>query len=206
MPEFIDALKMEGKNVSRETFEKLKLYFELIKKWNKSINLVSRKIHEKDLLAHMRESMLLAEVLGNTGSFMDLGSGNGLPGIILGIMGLTGILVERNSKKSIFLKEAARILEINIKVINSDIRECHDLLKEDDPKFIVSKAVSSAVHVVDLCYPIINKDTKVFLLKNNAMIQELEELKEKYQFKSVIIENKNLDDNVILKVEHIKLK
>ncbi|MCE2991819.1 MAG: class I SAM-dependent methyltransferase [Candidatus Jidaibacter sp.] len=206
MDKFIERLKIEDVNVSRETFEKLNIYLELINKWNKSINLVSRKIHENDLFAHVRESIVLAEILGNTGAFIDLGSGNGLPGIVLGIMGLSGTLVERNSKKSVFLKEATRILKINTKVIGSDIRDCYSILKEGNPKFIVSKAVSSAPEVIDLCYPLINNTTDVFLLKTSAAEKELVMLKEKYIFESVIIENKNLDDNVILKVRHIKLK
>lgn len=200
------SLIFEDLNVSRETFEKLKVYMELLEKWNKSINLVSRKLPISHLVNHINEAVFLGNTLPADSKVIDLGSGNGLPGIILGIMNFESILVERNSKKAIFLKEAARVLEIKSQVINADIRDCYDFLKTFKADFIVSKAVSNTLEIINLCFPIITEKTEVCLLKSTSMLEEVFLLKEKYHFDSVVIENKNVADSVILKVRSIKLK
>lgn len=200
------SLNLKELNVSRETFERLKVYMELLEKWNKSINLISRKIPINHLINHINEAVFLGSALPEGSKIIDIGSGNGLPGIILGIMNFENILVERNSKKAIFLKEAVRILGIKSQVINADVRDCYDLLAGFKADFIVSKAVSTTLEIINLCFPIITEKTEVCLLKSTSMLEEVFSLKEKYHFESVVIENKNVADSVILKVRSIKLK
>lgn len=199
-------LAVQDQNVSRETLEKLDIYMALLEKWNKSINLISRKIPFNHLINHIKEAIFLGSTLPPGSKLIDLGSGNGLPGIVLGIMGFNMLLVERNSKKTVFLKEAARVLGINALVMNHDIRNCYEHLAAFKANFIVSKAVSNSLEIVNLCLPILTEDTEIYLFKSTTMLKEVDDLKEKYYFESVVIENKNVADSVILKVGSIKLK
>ena len=206
MQKQINQLNEHDLNVSRETLQKLQSYVALIDKWNKHINLVSRKLSVKDIINHIKDAVFLGHVLKKVNKILDLGSGNGLPGIVLSIMGFKCLLVERNNKKAVFLKEAVRLLKLDAKVINADIRDCYAFLQEIDVRCIVSKAVSDAKGVIDLCRPIINEATVVYLFKKKSMLDELNDLEESCWCEPVIIENKNVSDSVLLELKKIKFK
>ncbi len=206
MQKRIDRLNEHILNVSHETLLKLQSYMSLIEKWNKTINLVSRKLQIEDIVHHIKEAVFLGDILKKTTKVLDLGSGNGLPGIVLSIIGFNCILVERNNKKAVFLKEVVRLLDLDAKVISSDIRDCYTFLQGSNIGCIVSKAVSDSKGVVDLCMPIINESTIVYLFKKNSMLDELNDLKESYWCESVIIENKNVNDSLLLELKKIKVK
>jgi 16S rRNA (guanine527-N7)-methyltransferase len=197
---------MINSNVSRETLEKLSSYVELIEKWNSHINLVSRKLHHTKIINHIKEAISLGDILNKNITILDVGSGNGIPGIILGIMGFKCILIERNSKKAVFLKEAARILNLDVKVIDDDIKECYTLLKTIKIDVITSKAVSDSKGILDLCKPILNESMVVYLFKKNSMLDEITLLKENYNFEFVVIENKIADDNVLFEFRKVQYK
>ncbi len=196
----------EEVNVSRETFMKIEAYANLLKKWNKSMNLTSRKLPDTHLIKYFKEAIFLGQILNKRSKILDFGSGNGLPGVILSIMNLNITLIERNIKKAVFLKELTRTLGLTAHVINSDIKNSYKTLIEYNCDCIISKAVSRSKEIIDLCLPIVTEKTEFYLLKNIAMLKEIEDLKEKYYFESVVIENKNVDDTVILKIGSIKLK
>ena len=73
-------------DVSRETLEALETYSELLKEWNKTINLVSPKTLEDLWTRHLLDSAQLFDVVRSTGVWADLGSGGGFPGLVIAIM------------------------------------------------------------------------------------------------------------------------
>ena len=75
---------MDQLNVSRETFDRLLIYQELLKKWQRSINIVSRGTIEDFWNRHVLDSLQIAKYIkGET--ILDVGSGGGFPGMILAI-------------------------------------------------------------------------------------------------------------------------
>lgn len=104
-------------DVSREA---LQSYMELLFQWNKKINLVSRKIDVILLETYIADCLQLMRFIPNKNiTLVDVGSGNGLPGLILSIAGVRNvILVEQNAKKCSFLLRAAQISSNTIEVIN----------------------------------------------------------------------------------------
>jgi len=96
--------------VSRETFDRLTLYQELLLRWNSRINLVSRADEGNLWRRHILDSLQLAALVpALTERAIDLGSGAGFPGLVLSIC--TGIpfdLIEADQRKCAFLREAAR--------------------------------------------------------------------------------------------------
>jgi len=97
--------------VSRETLSRLEAYAELLTGWSTRINLVGRDTLPDLWRRHILDSaQLLAFVPDQARSMADLGSGAGLPGLVLAILGVPGVeLVEADSRKCAFLREALRI-------------------------------------------------------------------------------------------------
>jgi 16S rRNA (guanine527-N7)-methyltransferase len=96
--------------VSRETEEKLRTYLRLLMEWSRRINLVAAAPEEVLWQRHVMDSWQLLPLLP-PGPLADLGSGGGLPGIILAIGRADAVhLIESDKRKAAFLREAARVL------------------------------------------------------------------------------------------------
>ena len=113
IPEWLD--------VSRETYEKLLSFRLLVEKWNPAINLISKSQIVELWDRHILDSAQLIKFCPvNTERWSDLGSGGGFPGIVIAILAenlypnLQITLVESDRRKSVFLGQAAR--ELNLKV------------------------------------------------------------------------------------------
>lgn len=104
--------------VSRETLERLRAYADLLVTWNAKINLIGRATVPDLWWRHMLDSAQLAPLLP-TGSqtLVDMGSGAGFPGLVLAAMGeLSAHLIEGDQRKAAFLREAARVMGVAVKV------------------------------------------------------------------------------------------
>jgi 16S rRNA (guanine527-N7)-methyltransferase len=102
--------------VSRETLARLETYVALLRAWNPRINLVSVASLGDVWRRHILDSaQLMAHIPDGARVLVDLGSGAGLPGLILGIMGMAEThLIESDQRKSAFLREAARVTETRV--------------------------------------------------------------------------------------------
>jgi len=122
------------KNVSRETFEKLKKYETLLKEANKSINLVSRRDIENIWDRHILDSVLgyialkyyRGEVFtSDVKTFLDIGSGGGLPGVPMSLLlqNSKGFLFESIQKKCRALQHFKEKLSLNVEVVNKRVED-----------------------------------------------------------------------------------
>ncbi|MDK8872493.1 16S rRNA (guanine(527)-N(7))-methyltransferase RsmG [Paracoccus sp. SSJ] len=101
-------------SVSRET-ERLATYAGLLRKWNPAINLIAASTIDQIEARHIADSLHLVEIAKNAqGSWVDLGSGGGLPGIVVAIMrpDLELSMVESDQRKAAFLRNAIRELAL----------------------------------------------------------------------------------------------
>jgi 16S rRNA (guanine527-N7)-methyltransferase len=100
-------------DVPRETLERLDRYVELLRKWQRAHNLVAPGTLDRVWERHIFDSAQLVALFPNALRWMDLGSGAGLPGLVIAIL-LTGRpnahvqLVESDLSKSAFLRAAIR--------------------------------------------------------------------------------------------------
>jgi len=113
-----------SQNVSCETLHRLDLYAEMLARWSSRINLVA-----PTTLADLRErhildsAQLLAHIPEDARSLCDLGSGAGLPGLVLAVLAvefrpkLCTELVEADRRKAVFLREAARSMDVTLRVL-----------------------------------------------------------------------------------------
>ena len=108
--------------VSREAYEKLLEFNELLLKWNKAINLISPGTVNDIMVRHVLDSIQLLPYIEENSSIIDLGSGAGFPSIILSIVGLKDVtLIESDARKCTFLLQASKLSSGKIQVINDRI-------------------------------------------------------------------------------------
>jgi 16S rRNA (guanine527-N7)-methyltransferase len=110
-------------NVSRETDACLNAYAALVRKWSRSINLVSKNDLEHVRERHIEDSLQLASFLPKSpANWLDIGSGGGFPGIVMAIVAREQApqtrfeLVESDARKTAFLRTVIRELELNATV------------------------------------------------------------------------------------------
>ncbi|MEK9844019.1 16S rRNA (guanine(527)-N(7))-methyltransferase RsmG [Thalassospira sp.] len=103
-------------NVSRETLDRLNQYADLVVKWQPRINIVGASTAEDVWGRHLQDSAQLWPYLQDVaaeGKIVDFGSGAGFPGIVLAILGAGNVtMMESNTKKTVFLMEAARVCNV----------------------------------------------------------------------------------------------
>jgi len=90
----------------------------LLTRWSARINLIGRDTVADLWRRHFLDSAQLRPLVpDDTQSLIDLGSGAGFPGLVLAILGVPGIeLVEADSRKAAFLREAARVTKANVTI------------------------------------------------------------------------------------------
>lgn len=123
-PELIQLLQQGcdqlGLKISEEQQEQLFLYLELLLKWNKVYSLTAITDPEQMVIAHLLDGLSVVKFFDNAASILDVGSGMGVPGIILAIVypDKRITLVDSNSKKTAFLQQVKIELNlINLQVI-----------------------------------------------------------------------------------------
>ncbi len=188
--------------VPRGTISKFNFYLDLIEKWNPKINLVSRNCTRDELICrHLLDSFQLISFINNHNSLItDLGSGGGFPGLVLSIAGYNCKLVEINTKKAIFLREAILKLKLDSEVLNQDFRS----LSGYKTDYIISRAVSNINYLLNSSKAIISYKTVCLFLKSKYQTEEIEELKKFWSFELKIHKNKFNNDGVIIEIYKLK--
>jgi len=104
-----------GVSLNEETRARLGDYFELVSAWNPRLHLVAPCSPEEFAARHVLESLLAVSFIGEGATFIDVGSGAGLPAIpcLVARRDLRAVLVESLQKKAVFLREALSRLELN---------------------------------------------------------------------------------------------
>lgn len=111
------AAQTAGVAVSRETMERLVLYVELLRRWNPTKNLVAPATLAQVWTRHIADCLQLVSLVPPGRIWVDLGSGAGLPGLVIAAVlaeqpGARIHCVESKLGKAAFLREAARIMNV----------------------------------------------------------------------------------------------
>jgi 16S rRNA (guanine527-N7)-methyltransferase len=170
-------------NVPRETFLRLESYVALLLKWNKAINLISA--NETDLI-WQKHIIICAELMqyieNKNVKIVDLGSGGGLPSVVLSIMGINHVVaVESNSKKAAFLLQAAQLSNHKFEVINQRIEKV-----QLDCDIITSRALASVTQLLEFTQ-YVNFTHSMLLIKGADVKSEINVSK---QFNFAIVDSK----------------
>ena len=123
-----EKLSLINLDVSRETIDNLNLYVDILRKWNTTINLVSKGSITDVWKRHILDSAQLFKfVTHDMEKWLDIGSGAGFPGLVIAILAkgrftnLRVTLIESDKRKCVFLNEVVRELDLNVKILSKRI-------------------------------------------------------------------------------------
>ena len=157
--------------VSRETLARLEAYVALLAAWSARINLVGRDTLADPWRRHILDSAQLRPLVpAGARSLIDLGSGAGLPGLILAILGVPGVaLVEADARKCAFLREAARVTETGVAIRNARL----EAIRADPVDIVTARALAPLDRLLDLAAPFLGPGTVCLFPKGVRAEQEL---------------------------------
>jgi 16S rRNA (guanine527-N7)-methyltransferase len=173
-----DVAEAAGRLVSRETIERLSTYAKMIADENKRQNLVSRGTLDQFWSRHILDSAQLTRFEPEPGaSWVDIGSGAGLPGIVVACIASGPVtLVEPRRLRSEFLTKVVSELGLNATVR-------HDKAERITGSFdvITGRAVASLSRFLSLCDHLSTKKTVWVLPKGRSAQSELVEAQRTWQ-------------------------
>lgn len=183
----------------------LKMYWELLLKWQKSVNLISPNTIKDGWERHILDSAQLYFLIENQQHIlMDVGSGGGLPAIVLAIINktLNGplteiILVESDLKKSLFLAECARQLNLKIKIMRERVEKL-----SLTPDVITARAFAPLNELLKLIHTNVSRETILLLPKGKNVSEEI--TNNTYKCEIEKIKNIINSDGCVLKIRGIK--
>ena len=158
-------------DVPRETQEKLDCYVQLLIKWQARINLISSKTLPEIWHRHILDSAQLVSYLPKTPSvILDMGSGAGLPGVILAILTRHQLhLVESDSRKIAFMRTALRETGTSA-ILHEQRMETVPALR---PDIITARALAPLSQLITLASGQHHEKIEYLFLKGREAKQEL---------------------------------
>jgi 16S rRNA (guanine527-N7)-methyltransferase len=152
-------------NVSRESQMRLKLYVELLVRWQRQINLVGPEDMKSIWTRHVADALQLARHVGEgRRTIIDLGSGAGLPGLVLALAcsDYQAVLIESNAKKAAFLSEVARQARISVKVLRERIESVDSGPYRSLKPVITARALAPLPRLLELMQPFLDNGRGLF--------------------------------------------
>jgi 16S rRNA (guanine527-N7)-methyltransferase len=192
-------------DVSRETLDRLRIYADLLVKWQKTINLVAPSTLPDLWHRHFADSaQVLALAEARAQRWLDLGSGAGFPGLVIAIL-LAGqhasevetgddrpsakvTLIESDSRKCAFMAEVVRKTGISsclpVDIANRRIESAPTQISLESAQTITARALAPLDRLLELSAPYVSSDTVALFLKGRDALAELEQAKQRWDFQS----------------------
>lgn len=158
-------------DVSRETLERLVAYEAVLRKWQPKINLIGPSTLPDLWRRHFLDSAQLFPLLPEaTRVLVDLGSGAGFPGLVLAILGVPEVhLIESDSRKAAFLREAARVAAAPVMVHNKRI----EAVAHIEADVVTARALAPIPDLLGWSYPFLGSRGVALFLKGQNLDDEL---------------------------------
>ena len=157
---------------SAQILKKIFEYKKFLLSENLKMNLIGKSTEDDFDQRHILDCIQIHNYIGDPKlRILDVGSGAGLPGILLSILGFKNMhLVEKSPKKSIFLNNCKSRLGIEFTVHNNLI----ETLKITKFDTVVARAFAPIVKIISATKKITDSKTKYILLKGKSYFNELE--------------------------------
>lgn len=194
-------------NVSRETLERLFVYCELVEKWNPAINLISKSGIAQIWDRHVIDSaQLIRKIPTQSDQWCDLGSGGGFPGIVLAILAkevqpeTQMILVESDRRKSVFLSETARLLDIAVSIKTQRIED----LEPQNVDVLTARALAPLSSLCGYAYRHLKPQGVAIFPKGAAAAREIEDAQKLWRFDCDMMQSHTDPDALVLAIRGIQ--
>ena len=185
-------------DVSRETLARLTDYLDILRHWQRAINLVGRTTLDDPWRRHILDcAQLMPHLPPEPARIVDLGSGAGLPGLILAILGRSEVeLVDSDRRKAQFLREAARRVGVRVRVHTERIERLGDLSAD----VITARALAPLPDLLDLAAPLIGPHTVCLLHKGRQGHDELTNARKSWMMSAQTIQSLSDPSAIVLKL------
>lgn len=194
-------------DVSRETIDRLIEFERLIRKWNPTINLVSKSSLDELWNRHIADSaQLFQHIPKDAGLCVDLGSGGGLPGIVLAAISIDQVperhftLVESDQRKATFLRQAVRDLGLNADVIANRVEAIDKLNAE----VLTARALAPLSSLLSSAQDHLAENGICLFPKGETHLDEISAARKLFAFECDIIQSLTDPRGAILKIYGIR--
>ena len=166
-------------SVSCETEARLDRFVELLMEWQAKTNLVAPSTLPHIWTRHVADSLQLLALAPSAKIWVDLGSGGGFPGVVLGCAlaetpGAQVHLIERNTRKAAFLREALRVASAPGLVHAARIEDTVDSIPSPID-CVTARALAPLHQLLSFAEPLVRRGAKAFFLKGQDVEAELTE-------------------------------
>ena len=197
-------------NVSRETLKELDDYSNAIISRNKRINLISRSTENSIKQRHIEDSAQIIDFIDKNDISVctDLGSGAGLPGIVLSILMKSKkpefkvILYEKSYHKSNFLKEISKKFNLNTEINQKNIFDQKNLQTD----VIISRAFKPLPIIFEIALKNFKKFKYIILFLGKSGKEILKEATNKWKFDYKERKSLTNEDSLVIKISNLKKK
>ncbi len=186
--------------VSRETLsERKEIFRDQLSYWNKKINLVEKGSLRDFDKRHWEDSLQLLDYIHFPEShILDLGSGGGFPGIVLGIHGFNITLTETVKKKTVFLREIIRRCKLENCIVAEDAKNINNFFD-----YVTARAFSELKTLLRCQVNVSRETTKGLYLKGKSYFKELEEASKEFSFNTQLFPSQTCPDGVIIEISNL---
>jgi 16S rRNA (guanine527-N7)-methyltransferase len=192
-------------DVSRETVERLDRYVALLVAWQSRINLIAPSTLGEIWTRHVADSLSLERRLPPFDRAVDLGSGAGLPGLVVAAMradsGAAVDLIESSAKKAAFLRTVQRELSLGGTVHAARIEDCGPALASAE--IVTARALAPLDQLLRLVAPHVAPSSRCFFAKGLSHEQEINDAAAHWRFSVVKHESALMDGSVVLEIGDI---
>ena len=203
--------KISNLNVSRETCNELERLISMIQEKNKEINIISRKLVEKDEIRerHIIDSAQIIDFIDlNCNTTSDLGTGGGMPGLIVAIImkkiknSMKINFYEKSYHKCVFLKEVSQKLNLNTEVIQKDVFS----VKNIETGTIMSRAFKPMPVILNLINENFNNYKNIIFFMGASGKKNLNDANKIWDLNYEEKKSLTNEDSFILNIKSIKKK
>ena len=196
--------------VSRETITSLKKYEEMLKKFNKNLNLVGESTINQIWHRHFLDSAQVIDfITKNDKNLIDLGSGAGFPGLVLAILSkdrqipMKITLIEKSALKASFLSEVINNLKLNVEVQHLNILDQPNKLKSD---LFTARAFKPLKIILQFIDKKAEDWRKIFLFLGKTGRNELLQASKNWDIKYKQRMSITSSDSIVIEINKLKKK
>lgn len=190
-------------HVSRETARRLDIYVEQLRRWQTIKNLVGPGTLSEVWSRHIADGLQLLDLAPDAATWLDLGAGAGLPGLVLAIAGhdrpdFRVDLIESNARKCAFLTETARLTGAPAQVHNARIEQA--IAAHQGVAVVCARAVAPLTQLLAWAEPLLTTGTVGLFPKGRDVQSELTEAAQRWRFVYDLVPSRTESEARIVRV------
>jgi len=191
-------------NLNKEHVEKIEFFITSVINYNKNTNIIGKSTLENFWNRHVLDCLQLTKHINNKKlKILDLGTGAGLPGLLMSIVGYQKVLmIDSVKKKTDFVTKIIKDLSLSAKIHNKRI-ENPPITQHD---VVVSRALAPLIRLLTYARMYSNKNTTSLFLKGRNVNNEINIAMKKFSFDFKKIKSLSSEDGCVLKIKNIKIK